>query len=119
VKCESVTGSNTCDGITNFAGDQSIPPFPGYKAQGGMTLRALGNVYLQDTDGNDYIPVYTPVNGQPVTAQVNQFIGGSPFPLWAYYPAPPPSVTSMTVVLPGGQAKLADVPISDSPPPLS
>jgi hypothetical protein len=79
----------------------------------------LGNVYLQDADGNDYIPAYTPVNNQPVTAQVNQFIGGSPFPLWAYYPAPPPSVTSMTVVLPGGQGKLADVPISDSPPPLS
>jgi outer membrane protein OmpA-like peptidoglycan-associated protein len=118
VKCVSATGSNNCDGITNFAGDQSIPPFPGYKAQGGMTLRALGNVYLQDSAGNDYIPVYTPVNGQPVTAQTNQFIGGSPFPLWAYYPAPPPSVTSMTVVLPGGQGKIADVPISDSPPPL-
>jgi outer membrane protein OmpA-like peptidoglycan-associated protein len=119
LKCLSVTGSNTCDGIVNLAGDNSIPPFPGYKAQGGMTLRALGNVYLRDTDGNDYIPVYTPVNGQPATAQVNQFIGGSPFPLWAYYPAPPPSVTSMTVVLPGGQAKIADVPISDSAPPLS
>jgi outer membrane protein OmpA-like peptidoglycan-associated protein len=118
VKCEAATGSNNCDGIVNFAGDNSIPPFPGYKAQGGMTLRALGNVYLQDTDGNDYIPVYTPVNGQPVTAQTNQFIGGSPFPLWAYYPAPPPSVTSMTVVLPGGQAKISDVPISDSAPPL-
>ncbi len=118
VKCEHATGSSNCDGIVNFAGDNSIPPFPGYKAQGGMTLRALGNVYLQDTDGNDYIPVYTPVNGQPVTAQVNQFIGGSPFPLWAYYPAPPPSVTSMTVVLPGGQAKISDVPISNSAPPL-
>lgn len=120
VKCTAVVGSNSgCDGILNLAADNSIPPFPAYKAPGSETLRSVAGVYLQDSSGDDYIPVYTPSNGQPVTAQVNQNIGTDPFPLWAYYPAPPPSVSSMTVVMPNGLAKIPDVPIADSAPPLS
>jgi OOP family OmpA-OmpF porin len=118
VKCLAAPSGSSCDGILNLAGDNSIPPFPGFKAQGGMTLRTPAAIYLQDANGTDYIPVYTPSNGQPVTAQTNQFIGTSSFPLWAYYPAPPPSVTSMTVVMPNDLSTIPDVPISNSAPPL-
>lgn len=119
VKCLAEHGSTIgCDGILNLAGDNSIPPFPGYKAQGGMTLRTPAAIYLEDSTGTQYIPVYTPENGQPLTAQTNQYIGSSSFPLWAYYPAPPSSVTAVTVVMPNGLAKIPGVPISASAPAL-
>jgi hypothetical protein len=72
---------------------------------------------LADSGGDDYIPVYTEQDKSQVAAQTNQFIGSTPFPLWAYYPAPPASVTSMSVLLPTG-VKVQGVPISNSAPPL-
>ena len=116
VKCLAAPAGGNCDGILNLAGDNGIPPFPGYKAQGGMTLRTPAAICLQDASGTDYAPVYTPQNGQPVTAETNQFIGTASFPLWAYYPAPPPSVTSMTVVMPNALSKIPGVPISNALP---
>lgn len=118
VKCLAEKGSSVgCDGILNLGGDTSIPPFPAYQSQAGATYRSVAGIYLQDSTGTDYIPVYAQANQDPVAAQTNQFIGSTPFPLWAYYPAPPASVSSMIVVFPTG-VKVPDVPISVSPPLL-
>lgn len=110
--------SSGCDGILNLGGTTSIPPSPGYQNSFGVTYKTVGGVYLQDASGTDYITVYDQPGTNPVAAETNPEIGSSPFSLWAYYPAPPPSVTSVSVVLPGGSAKIADVPISASAPPL-
>jgi outer membrane protein OmpA-like peptidoglycan-associated protein len=110
--------SSGCDGILNLSGTTSIPPSPGYQNSLGVTYRTVSGAYLQDASGTDYIPVYDQPGTNPVAAETNQEIGSSPFSLWAYYPAPPQSVTSMSVVLPGGSAKIADVPISASAPTL-
>lgn len=117
VKCLAETGSAIgCDGILNLNGDTSIPPYPAYVTDSGP-YRSVGGVYLQDSSGNDYIPVYSAAAKSIVAVQTNQYIGTVPFPLWAYYPAPPASVSAMTVVFPTG-VKVPDVPISDSAPPL-
>jgi outer membrane protein OmpA-like peptidoglycan-associated protein len=118
VKCLAQTGPSVgCDGILNLGGDTSTPPFPAYKGQAGTTYRSVGGIYLQDSGGTDYIPVYTQTAKSIVAVETNQLIGATPFPLWAYYPAPPRSVTSMTVVFPTG-VKLAGIPIADTAPPL-
>jgi outer membrane protein OmpA-like peptidoglycan-associated protein len=117
VKCLAETGSSVgCDGILNLDADTSIPPYPAY-VTGSGPYRSVGGVYLQDSSGSDYIPVYTAAAKNIAAVQTNQFIGSTPFPLWAYYPAPPASVSAMTVVFPTG-VKVPDVPISDSAPPL-
>jgi outer membrane protein OmpA-like peptidoglycan-associated protein len=118
-KCLAETGSAIgCDGILNLGGDTEIPPYPDYKSQGaGAAYRTVAGIYLQDPNGSDYIAVYTAGQKNPLSVSTNQYLGDVPFPMWAYYPAPPASVSAMTVVFPTG-VKVADVPISDSPPPL-
>ena len=118
-KCLSETGSAIgCDAIIALGGDTEIPPYPDYKSQGAnAAYRTVAGIYLQDPTGSDYIPAYTVGQKNPLSVQTNQYIGSVPFPLWAYYPAPPASVTAMTVVFPTG-AKVPDVPISDSAPAL-
>lgn len=119
IKCLAETGSAIgCDGILNLGGDTEIPPYPAYKSQGaGATFRTVAGIYLQDPAGSDYIPVYTVGQKNPLSVATNQYIGTVPFPLWAYYPAPPASVSAMTVVFPTG-VKVPDVPISATAPPL-
>ncbi|HEY1515198.1 MAG TPA: hypothetical protein VGF91_02185, partial [Solirubrobacteraceae bacterium] len=53
-----------------------------------------------------------------MTAETSQYIGDTPSALWVYFPAPPTSVTSVSLVMPGGSAKIADVPIAGSAPAL-
>lgn len=120
VRCLKVVDNSglPCDGIENLGGTSTIPPVPGYESTNGLTYRTAAGFYLQDAAGNEYIPAYAQAGGAPVTVQTSQYIGSDPDPLWAYFPAPPASVTSLSVVMPGGSAKIADVPISSTPPPL-
>ena len=120
VECLDVVNNSglPCDGIENLGGSSTIPPTPGFQSTNSLTYRTAGGFYLQDSSGNDYIPVYASAGGAPMTAEISQYIGSTPWSVWVYFPAPPPSVTSVSVVMPGGSARIADVPISASPPAL-
>ena len=120
VRCLKVVDNSglPCDGIENLGGTSTIPPVPGSESTNGLTFRTAAGFYLQDSAGNEYIPAYAQTGGAPVTVQTSQYIGDSPDPLWAYFPAPPASVTSLSVVMPGGSVKIANVQIAAAPPPL-
>jgi hypothetical protein len=44
---------------------------------------------------------------------------GESYPVWIYFSAPPPSTTAVTVSLPGGAPKVANVPITPAVPATS
>lgn len=71
---------------------------------------------LDPAAGRQYIPLHSadryPLTGRLETPSLGL---GQSYQLWAYFPAPPTSASSMTLVTPSG-AQLAGVPISSSPP---
>jgi outer membrane protein OmpA-like peptidoglycan-associated protein len=120
-QCQASSG---CDGITEFAGDETVVPPLSSLFTGSLSNTSLGKtaaIYLRDpATGDEYVAAYNHNNDtdqNPLTATV----GGSSsvtLPLWAYYPAPPASVTALDVVMPAGHGTISGVPITDGPPPL-
>ena len=101
-----------CDGEFDFGGTHTVPPLTGLSL-GGDDYNSIDGFYLFDpSTGSEYIPLRDTDN-LPLVAGVNAFLhpGGS-YPVWAYFPAPPPSVSSLTVELPGGTPSVSDVAIS-------
>jgi outer membrane protein OmpA-like peptidoglycan-associated protein len=124
-QCLSSTDQNGCDsdqGIGDFAATTTVvPPLPlggnGTTNQG--VYHHAGGVYLIDPGSGLY---YNAVGAGPavLTAELNSgSFGTLPYPLWSYFPAPPASVTSITVALPGGDVTIPNVPISPGPPPVT
>jgi outer membrane protein OmpA-like peptidoglycan-associated protein len=108
--------SQSCNAATDFIGSQSIPPVTytqNFLAPGFSSFWSLGGFYLIDPiTGTEYIPVYQ-ASGEPLTAPLNNnMVPGETFPVWIYMSAPPPSTSAVTVALPGGAPKIADVPIT-------
>jgi OmpA-OmpF porin, OOP family len=116
--CLSVKGQvagNSCDGETDLGGTNTVPPQTENDAV--VELNSLSALYLRDpATGNEYIPLHD-TDGTPLTSGVDGNITvGDAYPEWIYFPAPPSSVSALTVVAPGGSSQVADVPISASPP---
>jgi outer membrane protein OmpA-like peptidoglycan-associated protein len=121
VGCRSVVAqdTSTCSSGFDFTGSQTVPPVT--LSQNEMPLLGHYNIanttsafYLVDpTTGTQYIPLHD-TNGTPLSAGIAPSMptGGYTYPLWIYFPAPPTSTTSMTVVIPGGGAQVAGVPIT-------
>jgi outer membrane protein OmpA-like peptidoglycan-associated protein len=117
--CVSATSSDGCDGEFDLTGTPTAPPisaetggYPGGEAE----LDSASGVYLEDpATGTEYIPLYNS-DGVPLTADVEPYMPtGTTQPLWVYFPAPPQSVTSLTIVLPTGPT-IAGMSISPTPP---
>ena len=109
------SGGHTCDGETDLAGTATVPPQLGTTSS--AEYNSLSGFYLRDpATGTEYIPLQDS-DGRPLTAGTSVYMGvGDAYPGWVYFPAPPSSVSALTVVAPGGSANVADVPISPSPP---
>ncbi len=105
-----------CDGATDFIGSQSVPPVTfrqNFLAQPFSAFWSLGGFYLTDpATGTEYIPVYQAA-ADPLTSLISaNMAAGETWSAWIYFSAPPPSTTAVTVSLPGGSPKIADVPIT-------
>lgn len=132
--CEKgVTSTNACVSGNDFSstGAPTVPPTT-YDSQphSSFTTRSALNsagqstyilaldaptaVYLTDPTGRDYVPVTDP-GGIPVTSVEDGTItqGGS-FSITIYFQAPPSTVSTATVMMPGGSARIANVPIAAS-----
>jgi len=115
IGCVSSSGGSAanCDGETDLAGTHTVPPLTGGNAPGSDDFNSISGFYLFDpSTGSEYIPLRDTDN-QPLVAGVNDFLHpGASYPVWAYYPAPPQSVSSLTVELPGGAPSVSAVAIS-------
>jgi outer membrane protein OmpA-like peptidoglycan-associated protein len=116
--CASSTGQlggSTCDGETDLAGTDTVPPVAVNTSS--AEYNTISGFYLSDPiTGTEYIPLQD-TDGVPLTAGVtsNLRVHGR-YPLWLYFPAPPSSVTNLTVVAPGGSTSVPHVAISPSAP---
>ena len=98
---------NSCEGEFDFAGTDTAPP----ELQG--ALNTVAAVYLTDPTTNQVYIVAHDSDTDPLTAGVNPgWPVGNTYPFWLYFPAPPASVHSLTVELPGAAASIANVAIT-------
>lgn len=100
--------NDSCGGEFDFGGTDTVPP-----SREGGALDTPSGVYLTDPSAQQTYIVVHDTTGQPLTAATNpQWKVGDTYPLWLYFPAPPPSLRSITVELPGEAATLPSVPIT-------
>ncbi len=120
VGCTSATAigqtSSSCASELDFAGTLTAPPIALNVAAKNsnliyQTANTLSGIYLRDAGGTDYTPVHD-TDKIPLTATVLNLHAGSGYPVWVYFPAPAPSVSSVTVLLPGGKQGINQVPIT-------
>ncbi len=74
-------------------------------------LNTAGAISLVDpTADATYLAART-ADGRPFASEVNLVPGRTAFPIWVYFAAPPPSVKTMTVVMPDGGPRLTGIPV--------
>lgn len=117
IACASSSSGN-CNGEQAFAGTPTVPPQAG-QAAGSGDFNTISAFYLFDpTTGTEYVPVRDSTSGHAVVAGVNPTMKpGDSYPVWAYFPAPPASTSTINIELPNGSADVTGVPIDASPPP--
>jgi len=117
IACASAT-SGKCDAEQAFAGTPTVPPQAGQAASSGDS-NTISAFYLVDpATGTEYIPVRDSTSGHAVVAGINPNMNpGDSYPVWAYFPAPPASTSTINVELPNGSADVTGVPIGATPPP--
>lgn len=118
LNCLSVSGQQAggrCDGETDLEGTPTVPPQP--QSVVSNEFNSISGFYLRDpATGSEYIALHD-TDGIPLTSGVTTNLKvGVNYPQWIYFPAPAASVSSLTVVAPGGSTSLTDVPIGSSPP---
>jgi hypothetical protein len=116
LNCQSVTGQQAggkCNGETDLEGTPTVPPQP--QSEVSDEFNSISGFYLRDPGtGTEYIPLHD-TDGLPLTSGVSSNLKVAvDYPQWIYFPAPPSSVSSLTVVAPGGSTSLTDVPIGSS-----
>jgi hypothetical protein len=122
IGCVHSTGSlGTCDANYNLAGIYTVPPLPplspGRQQFDLSAYWTVSGFCLRDpVTGTDYIPLHTAYETPLVASITEDPHVGNTYSAWVYYPLPPRSVISLTVVMPGGNVRLAAAPISSSPP---
>ncbi len=121
ITCQSgVASTHQCLTSGDFAGTPTVPPLPANSVQQGQLLTVhldtLSGIYLVDPTGAEYIPV-TNSGDDPLTTPLNANASpGASFPVWIYFPAPPSTASTVSVVMPGGSARITGVPIATSAP---
>lgn len=74
-------------------------------------LNTAGAISLVDpTADATYLAART-ADSRPLASDVNLVPGRTAFPLWVYFPAPPPSVKTLTVAMPSGGPRLTGIPV--------
>jgi hypothetical protein len=117
--CRNATSSLGCDTEFDLTGTPTAPPISaeagGYPG-GSAELDSPSGIYLEDpATGTEYIPLYN-ADGVPLTADLEAYMSpGTTQPLWIYFPAPPASVTSLSIVLAAGPT-ISGMPVSARPP---
>jgi outer membrane protein OmpA-like peptidoglycan-associated protein len=110
----TLEAGDACNAAQDFIGTQDVPPLSDHQdwlANPPSSFWSLGGFYLTDpTTGTVDIPVYLAAH-DPLTSPLgNNDPAGETFPLWIYFPAP--AASTVTVSLPGGVRRIADVPVS-------
>ena len=108
-------GGDACNGESDFAGNDSVPPISDNAGgTGNATLNTAGAIYLTDPVGKQlYAAVHNGADDSPLTADVNPLWPlNNTYPLWLYFPAPPSPVGSLTVNLPDAVVQVPNVPIT-------
>lgn len=127
-KCLASYG-NGCNFKSDFAaespsqGSTGVPPIPvGATSIPGFDAPYATSdaVYLEDSSGTIYNPAQDNANltSSPAVANTDSLgssQGPKPFEsLWAYFPAPPADVTTVSFVLPGGKVRIGGVAVERS-----
>lgn len=114
ITCESGTGQE-CDSYA-WSGTPTVPPIPALQGNATQVAETAGNTLIglslvDPTTGTEYIPVTDASNdpaSDPIPVEPRM---GDSYTAWAFFPAPPTTLTTVTVVLPGGSPRVAGVPI--------
>ncbi len=114
----ATAASGKCNAEQAFAGTPTVPPQAG-QAASSADYNTISAFYLVDpTTGTEYVPVRDSTSGHAVVSAVNPSMNpGDSYPVWAYFPAPPASASTLNVELPNGSADVTGVPIEATPPP--
>lgn len=118
VLCAQAKSGHSCFTLSDLAGIATVPPLPLFGSEARsydpQALFTISGYYLSDpATGAEYIPVHR-TDGVPLTGDLGTSTQvGDSYQVWAYFPAPPPSTTSLTLVDPRG-GRLNGVPISAS-----
>jgi outer membrane protein OmpA-like peptidoglycan-associated protein len=113
---QSGQSATTCATQYGLAGTLTTPPADLAVAPPTLNLvhnsaNTVSAFYLQDSTGTIYAPVHDS-EGVPLTTNAIGLKAGATLPVWIYYPAPPTSMTSINVFVPGGTARVSAVPIT-------
>lgn len=120
--CTNAKVGNSCFTALDMAGTPTVPPQPDLGGQPGGLKNAQqeantisGFSLLDPSTGTEYIPL-TRTDAVPLTSNLQDSIRpGDPYRVWMYFPAPPSTTTSLTLVSPGGNARLGPIPITSAP----
>lgn len=103
-----------CDGEFDWGGSDTVPPQTSRET--GAASRDASGIYLTDpATGTSYIPVRDS-KGYVMTAGTSPSMPTAyTYPLWLYFPAPPPGTSTVDVLLPGAAAAIDGVSVSADP----
>lgn len=109
--------SSSCDSEESFAyatGADRVPVALG----AGKTAGTIGGIRLVDPAHAKEYEVVRDAKGEPFGSQLDfsTEVGPTVHQAWAKYAAPPPSVTSMDLLLPQGGPAVLDVPVTTGGP---
>jgi outer membrane protein OmpA-like peptidoglycan-associated protein len=119
--CSAGKVSNTCYPEFDLDGLPTVPPQPLFGGQQNTfdpaAIRSLSGFYVLDpATGTEYIPVRGTDN-VPLTSNFwEQIPAGQEYRVWLYFPAPPSTTSTVTLVSPGGVARLGPLEISSAAP---
>ena len=111
------TGSTVYNGFCKAGADfaptsDTLPPLVAVGSASGVGDNTAGAVYLTDSAGAQYAAVRAST-GALLTGNPPDFVGfGDTLHLWLCFPAPPASVTTETIDLPGGADQITGVPVA-------
>jgi outer membrane protein OmpA-like peptidoglycan-associated protein len=119
IRCLHGAGSppgNTCNTEADLGGTDTAPPqlLVGDHAD----FFTVSGFYLEDpSTGAIYVPLRDSY-ANALTGNIDTSLTpiNNVYDVWAYFPLPPASVSSLTVVAPQDSAAVASVPIASSPP---
>ena len=122
VGCDSSSDDNACDPTFDLAGLPTVPPVSlATDSDSGFdppATHSISGFYLLDpATGTEYIPVRGNDQGPVTTGFTEQMAAPSEYRVWSYFPAPPSTTTSLTLVSPGGSPRLGPISIAAGPPP--
>jgi hypothetical protein len=109
VSCASASPGHDCVVLNDLAGTATIPPQPNINTAINATMSGF---YLVDpATGNAYIPVVRSDSVPATSSLVESIKNDDGYRVWSYFPAPPSTTSSLTLVSPGGASRVGPIPI--------